>query len=88
MLVLAYKCLGPLKLCHYLLCNGDTRMARSRYWDEEALKIFCEIHVHLNDGLDLFRHGPRYGHRVGYRREYGTSACKSLRAISCRRLGS
>ena len=63
-------------------------MARTRYWDEEALKILCEIYVHLHDGLDLFRHGSRYGHRVGYRREYGTSACKILRAISCRRLGS
>ena len=63
-------------------------MARKRYCDEEALKILREIDVHLHDGLDLFRHGPRYGHRVGYRREYGTSAYKSLRAISCWSLGS
>ena len=63
-------------------------MARKRYCDEEALKILREIDVHLHDGLDLFRHGPRYGHRVGYRREYGTSACKGLRAISCWSLGS
>ena len=28
-------------------------MARKRYLDEDVLKIFSEIDVHLHDGLDV-----------------------------------
>ena len=28
-------------------------MARKRYSDEDALKILCEIDVHLHDGSDV-----------------------------------
>lgn len=53
-------------------------MARNRYSDEDVLRLFREIDVHLRNGLDVVstRHKVRISNRSYYLREkFGGHSC-------------
>ena len=46
-------CLSPAAQYQYFLAQEDSRMAWTRFSDEDVLKLLREIDVHLHDGLDV-----------------------------------